>query len=191
MVRRASSWPFVVVVLCVSGLVPAHAFGQALPPVDDFLGVRILTAGASTPGAPVSLVNGGNIVKAGPTDAGLTLTNLSGGYDASVLDPIRNFSASGYTFTTIGVANANNTAGTIGSPVTARRIAIDEGNPPPPPPPAGPGGTFTLTAGGNFTYNPGTDFADIAVGAKVRVAVNYTVRGVSPGGVTRDMAATM
>src|SRR5262249_51441953 len=152
---------------------PGPALAQ-LPPVDDFLGVRILTAGASSPGGPVSLVNTGPVERFGLSEVGLSLTNTSGGYDDSVLNPIRSFSAAGYTFATTGVTNANGTAGTVGSAVTGRRVDAN-GNTI-----AGAGGTFTLTAAGGYAFTPGTDFADVAVGSTVRVAVNYTVHGVSP-----------
>src|SRR5262245_8661129 len=116
---RAAWFLFPVIALLIGN---TSAEAQSLPPVDDFLGVRILTAGASTPGGPVTVTNSAPISKFGLTEAGLAVTNLSGGYDDLVLDPIRNFSAAGYAFTTIGVSNANGIAGTVGSPVTGHRV---------------------------------------------------------------------
>ena len=88
-------------VACVGLLLacPSAARAQA-PPVDPFLGVSILTTGAAAPGGAVTLDNTIDRTVAGGVNQnqpGLSLTNLIGGYDDSVLDPIRNFSAAPLT----------------------------------------------------------------------------------------------
>src|ERR1700726_1090099 len=66
---------------------PASALAQA-PPVDPFLGVSIPTTGAAAPNGPVTLNNTIDQTVAGGVNQdqpGLSLTNLVGGYDDSVL----------------------------------------------------------------------------------------------------------
>ncbi len=169
-----------VLVLFVLTILSTRAQAQA-PPVDPFLGVSILTTGASAPGQAVVANNAQDITVSGLFQPALSVSSLSGGYDASVLDPITNFSAAPFSFTTTAVFNANGTAGTLGQPVTGHRVD-QNGNTV-----AGLGGQFTLTAAGGFTFTPGTDFADVNVGDTVRVAVDYTLHGVnSTANTTRN-----
>jgi autotransporter-associated beta strand protein len=179
---------------------PSTALAQA-PPVDPFLGVSILTTGAATPGGAVTLDNTIDRTVAGGVNQnqpGLSLTNLVGGYDDSVLDPIRNFSAAPFTFTATAVTNADGTAAALGGNATGRRIDLN-GNTV-----AGGGGTFTVNANGTFTFTPGTDFADLtyasgttfedllAAGAATRVAVDFTLHGVNTStGATRDFSGQL
>ena len=179
---------------------PSAALAQA-PPVDPFLGVSILTTGAAAPGGAVTLDNAIDKIVAGgvgQNQPGLALTNLVGGYDDSVLDPIRNFSAAPFTFTATGVKNANGTAAALGGTATGRRIDLN-GNTV-----AGGGGTFTVNANGTFTFVPGTDFADlvyapgtkfedlVAAGAATRVVVDFTLHGVNTAtGAARDFSGQL
>ncbi|HEY1912249.1 MAG TPA: hypothetical protein VGG73_15095, partial [Vicinamibacterales bacterium] len=174
-----------VLVLFALTILPGRALAQA-PPVDPFLGVSILTTGAAAPGQPVVTSNTVDITVFGLTQPALSASSLSGGYDASVLDPIKNFSAAPFSFTTTAVFNANGTAGTLGQAVTGHRVDQD-GNTI-----TGLGGTFTLTAAGGFTFTPGTDLADVNVGDTVRVAVDYTLHGVnSAANTTRNFGGVL
>jgi uncharacterized protein YhjY with autotransporter beta-barrel domain len=189
MVRPLSA-RLVLALFMLAGLLPVRALAQALPPVDPFLGVRILTTGAASPTGPVTLDNTTDIVMPGgifQNQPALTLTNTFGGYDASVLDPIRSFSATPFTFAATGVKNADGSAGALGGSVTGRRVDLD-GNTI-----TGAGGTFKVNADGSFTFTPGTDFADLtAAGQTTRVAVDFTLHGVNTStGATRDFTGEL
>src|SRR4051812_13104266 len=97
----------VLTVLTLAGST-VRASAQA-PPVDPFLGVRILTTGASSPGGDVTRNITTDVTTNQSTVPSVRVTNESGGYADSVLDPIRSFSAAPFAFSVVGVAKPDGT----------------------------------------------------------------------------------
>jgi len=165
---------------------PSAALGQTTPPPDPFLGVTILSGGASTPGGAVTITNHATVARSGAGNHGIVASSTSGGYSDAVLDSLRNFSAAPFSFTTTAVWNADRTAGDLGGPVTGARVNED-GDPLP-----GGGGSFTLAGDGSFSFDPGNDFADLAAGASVKTSVTYQVEGTnSSNGATKNATGTL
>ena len=112
-----------------------------------------------------------------------------------MLDPIRNFSAAPFTFTTTGVKNANGTAAPSAQPATGHRVDQD-GNTI-----AGGGGTFTVNANGALHVHARHRFrrsrqrrapsSGSVRGAATRVAVDFTLHGVNTStDATRDFGGS-
>ena len=176
----------IALVALTFAVLPRDAAAQTIPPVDDFFGVRILTTGAAAEGGAVTRTNFSDITTTEPFTPALQVTNTVAGYGDDVLDPIRNFSAAPFTFSTTAVFNANGSAAALGSAATARRVDGKDNLV------AGAAGKFTLSSNGTYSYDPGTDFADLQTGQSARVAVDYRVHGVNTSnGRSKDFNATL
>ena len=176
----------VATMVAVLVFAPRSASAQALPPVDDFFGVRLLSTGASAAGGAVTRDNTSDITTTALFAPALVVTNSVPGYGDDVLNPIRNFDASHYSFGANSVWNANGSPAAIGAPATARRVDGKDNTI------AGAAGKFTINANGTYSYDPGTDLADLQTGQSARVAVDYRVHGVNTTNQQpRDFAATL
>lgn len=133
-------------VLCMLWAGQAHA--QSAPPPDPFLGVPVLTSGASTPGGTVTVVNDTPLATSADGTHALVANASAGGYPRSVIDSLTDFSANPFSFELTKVWNADSSPGTVGSTATGTRVDT-EGNAV-----AGAGGSFVLNADGTFTRAP-------------------------------------
>ncbi|MEI8343177.1 MAG: hypothetical protein WCH43_16770, partial [Verrucomicrobiota bacterium] len=159
---------------------------------DPLLGIPILyhldsngnpVPNASVSGGVVTIVNYGNITTGGNNANGISGVSNTTGYPASVTQQINNFDPSTVTFK---VASVSGSAGNLGQPVSGQRVDLNGNGV------AGGGGKFTLNANGTYSFNPGTDFNSLAVGATAYARVQYQVSGSNTTShATGTDAATM
>ncbi|MDO9244355.1 MAG: hypothetical protein Q7U32_11175, partial [Rhodocyclaceae bacterium] len=171
----------------------AQGVPSSIPPDDAFLNVPLLGINPAVGGGEVRLNSFSNIVTNGSGAHALQGYSSSPGYPDAVLDKLRDFSETGFSF---AVTEARDASGTVlaftGTSVQLRGHLIDaagaiitdsNGDP------IGHG-TFTLHQDGHFDVQFSADelaaHAALAQTESLSIAVNYTVQGSRAGNVQDD-----
>jgi hypothetical protein len=158
--------------------IAAQSRGTPPPaPIDAFLDVPI-PGQPNVAGGVVQINAHSDITTAGSSAHGILAQSRTTGYGSDVIDALRNFSETNFSFAVIGVTNADGSMGVVGQPVQGTLIGTN-GSPVP-----GDGGRFTLNPNGTFAFDPGTNF-NLAVGETRVSSVNYVLAGSRSGTLLR------
>ena len=139
-------------------------------PEDPFLGIPI-PGDPAVSGGVVQIQSYSDIETEGDDAHGIFARSNSPGYPGTVTDKLKNFSDANISFFVTSVKNPDGSPAAIDQPVQGQRIDA-EGNPVP-----GNGGTFVLNADGTYSFDPGTDFNDLALNQSRSSMLNYGLSG--------------
>lgn len=160
-----------------SGIVVSSKGTPPSPSNDPLLNVPI-PGNPGVSGGVVRIESYSDITTGGTNAHGIFAQSNTTGYPSSVITALENFSDAGISFKVTSVKNPDGTEGGLDAPVIAR-IAVVEATDGLPvfTGYAGEAGSFTISQGGGFSFNPGTGFDDLAVGESRIVSVKYVLDG--------------